>query len=323
MKQYLVGVFVMMATAAFAEGAHGWNLTIGPAWRARVKSSISASHAGLTPSRTVTVDKEVAGQTSWSEGDVVEVQDPDYLDDSTKTKYAATQTTTERTVPPGDVGGIDRADTDRPLGVKANLGYDYRISEQFSFGLNLKFAAYWNMRSSASGVVGGGTMSVRQTTDYYLFSNGPMPDDTDPDKFEFAQPDATPYNPYQEENETRTAIPGAFMGARIRSDLYQVGLGPQATWHIAPWLTAYGRLEALCNFANLEVDSTFSSDSSVKCLFGLGGALGLAASLTDRLGVYAEAGYEWIDKAKSDLGGASVEVDYSSLVISAGFVYQF
>ncbi len=320
MKQYVIGFCVMVATTAFAEGSHGWNLTVGPAWRTRVKSSISASHTGLTPSQTVTVDKDVAGQTSWSEGDVVVVQDPDYSDDPTMTKYAATQTKTETIVTPGGASGIGDSDTDRPLGIKANLGYDFQVTERFSVGLNLKFATYWKMRTSASGIVGGGTMTVRETTDYYLFSNGPMPDDTD---FEFCYPDATPYDPYQNTKETMTAIPGNYMSARIRSDLYQVGLGPQATWHIAPWLTAYGRLEALCNFADLEVDSTFSSDSSVKCLWGVGGALGLTASLTDNLGVYAEAGYEWIDKSETDLGGARVEVDYSSLVISAGLVYWF
>ncbi len=317
MKKYLMSIFVIaVATTTFAGS---WNLTIGPAWRARVKASLSASQSGLAPSHTVAVDKDVAGKTSWSVGEVEVVQDPDYPDDPTYEKYAATQTTTETIVTPGG-NRIDGSDEERPLGVKANLGYDFIETERFSFGLSLKFAAYWNLRSAASGVAGGGAMTVNTTKDYYLFNNGPIPNDAD---FVGCFPDATPHDPYQQKNETTTTIPGSYMSARMRSDLYQIGLGPQATWHIASWLTAYGRLELLCNLANLEVNTTSSSDSSVECLFGAGGTLGLTASITENLGLYAEAGYEWIDEADKNLRNARLKIDYSSLVISAGLLYQF
>ena len=54
-----------------------------------------------------------------------------------------------------------------------------------------------------------------------------------------------------------------------------------------------------------------------------GSALYLAAYLTDYLGVYAEVGYEWVDKADVSAGGANAEVDFSSLVVSAGLMTSF
>ena len=59
------------------------------------------------------------------------------------------------------------------------------------------------------------------------------------------------------------------------------------------------------------------------CRIGFGGNAGLAAYLTDYLGVYAEVGYEWVDKADVSAGGANAEVDFSSLVVSAGLMTSF
>ena len=42
-----------------------------------------------------------------------------------------------------------------------------------------------------------------------------------------------------------------------------------------------------------------------------------------RWAIYAEAGYEWIDRAESDLGGMRADVDFSSLVVSAGLSFGF
>ena len=48
MKRNMVAA-ALAATAllAFAEGDDGWRLTVGPAWRARVKSSISGRGLSL------------------------------------------------------------------------------------------------------------------------------------------------------------------------------------------------------------------------------------------------------------------------------------
>ena len=66
-----------------------------------------------------------------------------------------------------------------------------------------------------------------------------------------------------------------------------------------------------------------SDASDTKCLFGAGGALGLAASITENVGLFTEVGYEWIDKADMGLGRTDAELDFSSLVVSAGVVFRF
>ena len=52
-------------------------------------------------------------------------------------------------------------------------------------------------------------------------------------------------------------------------------------------------------------------------------ALGLAASITENVGLFTEVGYEWIDKADMGLGRTDAEFDFSSLVVSAGVVFRF
>lgn len=323
MKRNMVAA-ALAATAllAFAEGDDGWRLTVGPAWRARVKSSISGrgSVAGVAASRTVTADRDVAGHGPWRADEVVTVQDPDNPGDPSARMYAATRTVTETVVTPsGTQVRLDGSDVDRPLGVKAALGYDIWSAGRFSLGLDLTFAAYWNMRSAASGSAGGGRIDVRRTTEYYLFGSGPIPDDTD---FTSFQPDAEPYR-RDTVDLAPTEIAGHRLHARIRSDLYQVGLGPRATWRVCDGLDAYGRVEALCNLAHLDFDTGASRTGETKCMPGVGGTVGLAAALAEGVSLYAEAGYEWIDAAETKLGRAQAEVDFSGLVLGAGVAVSF
>jgi len=223
--------------------------------------------------------------------------------------------------PYGSETALDGSDTDRPLGLRAYVGYDFYATRRFSIGLGLKFAAYWNMRSSASGYAGGGSIKVNRTKDYYLYSNGPIPDDTD---FMSFYPDADPYLPYRENESLPTEqIAGSMVNARIRSDLYQIGLGPQATWHAFDWIDFYGRVEALCNLAHMNFDVGADSGTDTECLLGFGGTLGCSAFFTDNFGLYAEVGYEWVDKAETDLDRARADVDFSSLVVSAGAIIRF
>jgi len=320
MKMFFVIAVAVCTVTTFADETEGptgvrrWSLTIGPAWRAAVKSSVSGSVSvnGVTPSYS----------RVYSDGSTVKVQDPDYPTDPSYQKYAATRTLTETTVSPySSEAFFDGSDTDRPLGLRAIVGYDFYATKRFSLGLGLKFAAYWNMRSSASGSAGGGSIKVNRTRDYYLYSNGPIPDDTD---FTSFSPDTDPYLPYREnESQPTEQIAGSIVNARIRSDLYQIGLGPQATWHALDWLDFYGRVEALCNLAHMNFDVGADSSTDTKCLLGFGGTLGCSAFFTDNLGLYAEAGYEWVDKAETDLGRARADVDFSSLVVSAGAIVRF
>ena len=324
MKKVVLILVAAMAASAMAESTlGGWSLTIGPAWRSRVKSSIHGtapvpavqySHTGPT------YDKDVAGHGAWSVDDVDGiVQDPHYPNDTSKQKYEVVRTGTETTVTPySSNAALSDDDIDRPLGLKFSLGKDFYENERFAIGLNLKFAGYWNMRSSATGYAGGGVMSVRTTKDHYLFNDGPIPNDTD---FEDFYPSTTPYK--TDDETVETPIAGSYVGARIRSDLYQIGIGPKFTYHIFDWLDAYGNVEALCNIAHMECDCGTSSGSDTECLLGFGGHLGLTGFFTDNIGLYAEVGYEWIDKAETDLGSAKIDVDYSSLVVSAGAVFRF
>lgn len=328
MKTLLAVVVSVLSFAGLAEsersGARGWTLTVGPAWRARVKSSISGTGRvpGVSPSHSVVYDKDIAGHGPWSVGEVEKVPDPDYPADPTFQKYAATRTATTTTVTPySNDAALGGSDADRPLGLRAIVGYDFYATERFSLGLGLKFAAYWNMRSSASGHAGGGSISVHRTKDYYLFNNGPIPDDTD---FTSFYPDTDPYLPYQENEELPSEqIAGSFINARIRSDLYQIGIGPQATWHAFDWLDFYGRVEALCNIAHMNFEVGPDDSTDTKCLFGFGGTLGCAAFFTENFGLYAECGYEWVDKAETDLGRARADVDFSSFIISTGAIVRF
>lgn len=247
-------------------------------------------------------------------GDVLAPGDP------SARKYAATRTVTETVVTPsGTQARLDGSNVDRPLGVKANLGYDIWSTERFALRLNLSFAAYWNMRSAASGFAGGGRIDVRRTTEYYLFGSGPIPDDTD---FTSFQPDAEPYR-RDAVDLAPTELAERRLHARIRSDLYQIGLGPQATWHVCGGLDAYGRVEALCSLAHLDFDTGVARTAETKCLPGVGGTVGLAASIAGNVALYAEAGYEWIDAAETKLGRARAEVDFSGLVLGAGVVVSF
>ena len=291
MKNLVLMTIGMVSLGALAEAAP-WQFTVGPAWRSRVKGSVS----GTTQT---SYDKPDPGsKTSFDASDVEVVQDPDYPNDPTMTKYAYTRTQSTTVT-----GG---SDTDSPLGFKANLSRDLFEIGDFSLGLAATFAVYWKMEAEISG------LTLRRK-DLYYFSGGPIPPAPVTPPF---LPDAAP------SSET---LPGLPVGkaARLRSDLYQVGLGPQASWRACGWLEAYGRIQALCNIAHVDFAAGPSDASDTKCLFGAGGALGLAASITENVGLFTEVGYEWIDKADMGLGRTDAELDFSSLVVSAGVVFRF
>ena len=311
MRILFATVVAFVSLVAIADdGCSRWNVTFGPAWRARMKSSISGGSY---------VPAGVSSYSSSTSKRIVRVADPLtpgydlYADEVTRTETIGT--------PGNPFASLGSSDWNSPLGLKAAVGYDFCSGERFAVGLNLKFAAFWNMRSSASGMAGGGSVRTQSETDYYLYEDGPYPEDTD---FSFSQPSATPYAPYHQDLAGDVVqYPMKSVHARIRSDLYQIGLGPKATWHALDWLDAYVGVEALCNIANLDFDCNASNSSETLCRIGFGGNAGLTAYLTEYLGIYAEAGYEWIDKVDTSVGGANAEVDFSSLVVSAGLLISF
>ena len=325
MKKVLLVAIMMCAGLAIAEGsANPWRLTVGPAWRSRVKASISgtAQVDAVSASHTVTYDKDIAGKTSWGIGDVTTVPDTDPTAPAGSTLYAAESVRTERTVSPGDASGrMDAADEDSPLGFKMGVGYDFYDDGRFSVGIDLKFAAFWDMESAVSGSAGGGTVRVKTDKDYFLFENGPYPNDTD---FSYSLPNADPYLPYRETiSDTTAALPSKSIRAMVTSDLYQLGVGPRFGWHVCNWLDAYAGVSMLCNIASVDFDVNGRGESATECRFGAGADMGLAAWLTENVGLYAEVGYEWIEEPTVKNGGMSARMDYSSLIVSAGAIVRF
>ena len=243
MKKVLLVAIMMCAGLAIADGsANPWRLTVGPAWRSRVKASISgnAQVDAVSASHTVTYDKDIAGKTSWGIGDVTTVPDTDPTAPAGSTLYAAESVRTERTVSLGDASGrMDASDEDSPLGFKMGVGYDFYDDGRFSVGIDLNFAAFWDMESTVIGSAGGGTVRVKTDKDYFLFENGPYPNDTD---FSYSLPNTDPYLPFREAiSDTTAALPSSAIRAMVTSDLYQLGVGPRFGWHVCNWLDVLRR----------------------------------------------------------------------------------
>ena len=325
MKRNCAVVLSLIASFAMAEGADGaWRLGVGSAWRSRVKASVSGSIpiTPIVPSHTVTYDKDIVGTASWSVGDVTTVPDNDPFASDGVTLYAVESIRTERTVTAnGSAANLDDSDENSPLGIKAGIGCDFYDNGVMSVGLDLKFAAFWNMEAAVSGTAGGGTVRIQTMKDYFLFENGPYPGELD---FTDFQPEMDPYIPYREQiRDTTTVLPSSRVRAMVTSDLYQVGAGPRFGWHICDWLDAYAGVFALCNIASVDFDVGSRGESSVECRFGVGADIGLAAWITDNFGLYAEAGYEWIDEARVNNDSMSAKLDYSSMIVGAGCIFCF
>ena len=325
MKKVLLVAVIMCVGMVIAEGrSNPWRLTVGPAWRSRVKASISGSAQSdaVSASHTVIYDKDIAEKTSWGIGDVTTVPDTDSTAPAGSTLYAAESVRTETTVSPGSGSGrIDASDEDSPLGFKVGVGYDFYDDGRFSVGLDFKFAAFWDMESQVSGSAGGGTVRVKKDKDYFLFENGPYPNDTD---FSYSLPNVDPYIPYRESiSDTTTVLPSQSIRAMVTSDLYQFGIGPRFGWHVCNYLDAYAGVSALCNIASVDFEVNGHGESASECRFGVGVDMGLAAWFTENVGLYAEVGYEWIDEPTVKNGGMSAELDYSSLIVSTGLIVKF
>jgi hypothetical protein len=253
---------------------------------------------------------------------VTTVPDTDPSAPAGSTLYAAESVRTETIASPGSGSGrIDASDEDSSLGFMMGIGYDFYDDGHFSVGLDFKFAAFWDMESQVSGSAGGGTVRVKKDKDYFLFENGPYPNDTD---FSYSLPNTDPYLPYREAiSDTTTALPSQSIRAMVTSDLYQLGIGPRFGWHVCNWLDAYAGVSALCNIAAVDFEVDGRGESATECRFGAGADIGLAAWFTENVGLYAEVGYEWIDEPNVRNGGVAAELDYSSLIVSTGLMVSY
>lgn len=318
---------VCVAVIAFASGAFGaWELTVGPAWRSRAKSRISGSVSvvPVAASSTVSYDQNIATHGAWTgaEPNLVTVVDPSPFALPGDTLWAATAIRTETTVTPGGAfAKLGCTDHDSPMGIKSSVGINVMEIGPVSISLNMRLAAYWRMQSSVSGASGGGTIRTDTFNDYYLFSSGPYPPGT---SFAFSFPDTAPYLPYRTPTgSTITAFPANSVRARMKSDLYQIGFGPKASVCVIDWLEVYASVEVLCNLVHEDFDVNGISNSSTTCRLGFGAEAGAVIWLIDGIGLYAEAGYEWIDEANVKIGNAKALADFSSLVMSAGLRVEF
>ena len=127
MKKTLTTMMVAMAAVtAMAEGTSPWNFSIGPAWRARVKSEIGGTASGtvVTPSRTVTDNYgEVTSKNDWKRTEVTAVDAPGYPG-LTAFKAPATRVETIEESNGGSAA-LNGSDVDSPLGLKMSAGYDF------------------------------------------------------------------------------------------------------------------------------------------------------------------------------------------------------
>jgi len=341
-RKLLVAVVLFSSLSAVAEGR--WTFSAGPAWRSRVKMETHGTAYGNPQSDSV-VDSRVRDYGSIEEFNARQQDSANWNLSTTADPKAGTtapadskvwQTTAERqtiTVTGGDAyHAVYDTDTEAPLGLNLQAGYDFYQAETWSVGLGIRFAGYWNMRSSASGALGSSTVRTRTYADSYRFLNdlyltGDPAMDLDSAA---SRPEATPSGSQSVGDVTYLVGDGRVFSTRLRSDLYQIGLGPKVTWtpfagvcDCMSWLDVYGGVEVLCNIAYTRFDADGSSTSSAECLIGFGGNMGLVGNITDWLGIYGQVGYEWIDKSDVSAGSFRSEIDYSSLVVSAGVQIRF
>ena len=328
-------VAVLAAIAAdAAEMKRGpWRFSVGPSWRERVKSSItggesvtpiaasiSTTYGGVVPSTVPSGGWPAAGIP------ILVVTDPNPLAPPGSILYAATVTRTDTVdVPNSGFGDLSNTDERGSLGVKSAIGYDFYDNGTFAIGLDLRFAAYWRLKSSSTGSAGGGVTQVNTYTDYYLFSLGPVPA-TPTSPFPASTPFVTDPTPYQSplaSSVTTGVFPSTPLSARVTSDMYQIGLGPTFTWHVCDCIDAYAKAALLCNLINMDFDVNGASQSSTLFRFGAGADVGAVAWFTDNVGIYADVGYEWIDEADVRISNTRGKADFSSLTVGAGLMVGF
>ena len=334
MKTNQILILATAICAASAAQAAGWRLSVGPAFRAQMKTEMrgaptAADTTDRVNSRAYT-DLENGGWRNY-EDSVAAIVDRNVAaiyGDSDAARWAIPASYDVTTVS-YDGGGTPIDATDRPssLGVKARAGFDFIENETFSVGLDLRFAGYWNMRSSASGRIAGSRATTTTYTDYWLFEDGPYPRDGAYVRDPYANdPVHRSYDEFDGNDPVTSAgatTVGRTVRSRIRADLYQIGLGPTVTWHALSWLDAYASVAALCNIAALDFEAGTSKASETQCRLGFAGEVGLAAYVTENLGFYGEVGYEWVDGFDVTAGGLSADVDFSSLIVSAGLAFRF
>ena len=310
--------FGLVLAAATAQ-AEGWRFSAGPAWRSRVEvetsGSVSAPASVTSGSRSTDYSYDLSSPS----------ETPDVSPGASQgdTLWSVGAKRTETTLATGACRA-DFSDADSPdaLGFNLAASYDFFSGETLSFGLGLRLAAFFDMKASSSRFLDTGSTRTVVTSGRSLL--------------EAPFPPTPPTAPPPPADRDRLFTPGRIVSdstvygtgsrlvrTRYRADLWQIGVGPNVTWHALSWLDAYAGAEAILNLAAADFDANGSSTSRTDCLLGFGGHVGLEAKLTDNLGLYGQVGYEWVDASDASAGGLRAEADFSSLVVSAGVVLRF
>ncbi len=285
-----IALFGMVsALAALSAAADGFSASAGYAWRSRVRTKFERS---ATPPGGAYDNGSLAGNQNWTYAGAYE-----------NTRYAdQNYTPAEPIYSMGLVrseGVVDASDDSGAHGLNLSAAYGLWSTAAFELALQGRFAGFWDIENAAAAA--GVTY-----TDYYSF--GPLPVDPTADEARF---------------EERVQNASAPHRVRLRADLYQIGLGPKATWHALSWLDVYAGADVLLNIAHASFSTDAGSSSDTDCLIGFGGNMGVVGRITKNVGIYGQIGYEWIDDSDMSAGGYRAETDYSSLVLSAGVQFRF
>jgi len=337
-KSLIVATFVLATTAALAETAAEaelvkedsrgrWTFSAGPSWRSRVKMETHGAIAAPDPVARQTFARDMGDAVNWTDPKLVDDPQAGTAPVPAGSKlWGVSDTRTEIYGTAGEDYRVNSSDEERPLGLNLQGCYDFLQGKTWSVGLNLRFAGYWGMESSTQGRYDAGTKLTETWKDDYIFP-GEAPDAPFAPNPLYAtiEPNGSLLESFVPDTRGSRAV-----STRLRSDLYQIGLGPKATWtpflgvcDCLSWLDVYGGVEVLCNIAYSKLDADGASGTSTDCLLGFGGNVGLVGNITDWLGIYGQVGYEWVDKTDVSAGSFNADIDYSSLVVSAGVQFRF
>jgi len=340
-KSFLVLTVGVAAAGIFAaeteqelvqESARGhWSFSAGPAWRSRVKMDTRGTVFAPSPTPRQTIPgADMQDPNNWTANNTAPRPNPQYPghDATHPNLWGVASDRTEIYGVPGRDYVVNSSDEDAPLGLNLQTCYEMYQAKTWSVGLNLRFAGYWNMKSSSAGQFNAGGTYTQNYRDWSLFDNvytGSFADDVDQ-----TIGDRPTINGGSDMTDSYEDKGSHIVNTRLRSDLYQIGFGPKVTWtpfagvcDWMDWLDVYGGVEVLCNIACSKLEADGASGTSTDCLLGFGGNIGLVGNVTDRLGIYGQVGYEWVDKSDVSAGGFNADIDYSSLVLSAGLQFRF
>ena len=308
------------------EGRGRWTFSAGPAWRSRVKLETHGTLVAPAATPRSTTKRDMTDSANWTDASLV--ADPNagtggIPDDGQL--WGVSDTRTEVYGAAGANYAANASNEERPLGLNLQGCYDFLQGETWSVGLNLRFAGYWNMKSSSRGRYNAGSTRTETWTDNYIFPDLSPEAALAPDPSDNIVANGSTLDGSMTDTHGSRAV-----STRLRAGLYQIGLGPKVTWSpfvgwcdSLSWLDVYGGVEVLCNIAHTEFDADGRSSSQTDCLLGFGGNVGLVGNITDNIGIYGQVGYEWIDDTDVSTGGFKADVDYSSLVLSAGIQVRF